>query len=125
MTEQYGRSTINAAPYTPIALTTPNAVPVDTVLGNLTRDGQMMNVLFFGGGSDPAALAVNNYISFGIAAFTREAGIVSDNGPTIAVNVNGAAVAYALVGVGDDVVLRITGPAFPYNHNVGYLCLSC
>lgn len=121
MTEQYAQESINRVDTSPFALQTPDATPVDLILGSLTEDGTSLTVVVYGGGSDPAAVSVNNYSTASFTTFTRAAGVVSAGTPSIALPTTGVGPALAMVGVGINAVLRITGPAFPYNHRFDVL----
>ena len=118
MTEQYAFDAINMRGIQPINRTTPDATPLLVLLDSLTGDGQSLTVFINGGGSDPAAPDVNNYVVTAQTTFTRDAGVVSIGTPSISVTVAGAAVAFAFTFAGDLCQLSITGPAFPYNHRL-------
>lgn len=124
MTEQYNQGAINQVGTTPIAELTLDATPVDNILGSLTEDGQSLTILFYGGGSDPADVSTNNYTVVGFTTFTRDGGVVSIGTPTIALSATGVGPTYTFVATGDDCILRITGPAFPYNHRADVLRFS-
>ena len=118
MTEQYGQDGINLQYATPIAISTPDATPVDVYLGAMSVDGQSLTFDIYGGGSDPDDVATNNYVVQMRANFTRAAGTVAPGAANIVIDTAGAGPAFTFVAVGDECFLRITGPASVYSHRL-------
>lgn len=127
MTLQYDQSNINLRDAAPINVTTPDGVFVDVLLDTLTADGQMLEVDFFGTGSDPAALTLNNYAVVSmVAIFTREAGVGAV--PTLSIALATAGVFPVFTFIANDLpapdnltqcILRITpGGLTPYNNRL-------
>lgn len=130
MTAQYEQNGINTQPYTPLVVTTQDAVAILVTLGTIT-DGQSLAVNLFGGGSTPVSPAnaggvvANNYsITTADAIFTREAGVGVLAGSVVILNVTGtsAVVIFELDDSATETTcqLEITGLAVPYNHNLRY-----
>ncbi len=127
MTLQYDQSNINLRDAAPISVTTPDGAVVDVLLDTLTADGQMLEVDFFGTGSDPAALAANNYaVGTMVAIFTREAGAGAV--PTVGITLFSFGVFPVFTFIANDLpapdnltqcILRITpGGLTPYNNRL-------
>jgi hypothetical protein len=125
MTDSYNQQNINLGESRPVVVTTPDATAVLVTLGVIT-DGQSLNVVMDGGGSAPGALAANQYtIDIGASAtFVREAGAGAVSaGPLALIQAGGPVLlAFALVDTATETTcqLSITGPAFPYAHNLRF-----
>ena len=120
MTAQYEQDNINLRDGVLFTGQTPDAVTsFITLMGTLTVDGQGIIVEAFGGGTDPADPVTNNYSLGGGAGIAfRAGGVVTGGSEAFLPTVTGAGVAIGLTIVGNDVFLRVAGPAFPYDHRL-------
>lgn len=125
MTLQYDQPNINLRDTAPIAVTTPDATPVVIPVGIIT-DGQNLSISLIGGGSAPGVAVANNYVvDPGGATFVREAGV---GFASVVIGLTQAGGPVAIGFATDDVTVPgeticsivITGPAFPYAHNLRY-----
>lgn len=122
MTEQYAQQQINVMGWIPVFVTTPDANPLDVVLGSLTVDGSSMVLHPHGGGSLPSDVNGQNYNIVGFAFAGRAGGVVTIRDSLNVGGFAGVPPAITVVAVGDNVVLRITtGNPLPYNHRLKFL----
>jgi len=124
MTDSYNQDNINLRDGSPVTVQTTGIAPVLILLDALTGDGQTLTVRLWGGGSDPAAVSVNNYVvdTGAVVVFTRDGGAGAMSTGPVALIPFGAfpllAFAFADVAGQTRCQLSITAPAGLYNHHL-------
>ena len=120
MTLQYDQEALNLQEATPISLTTPDATSVDVILGRLPLANSSATAFITGGGSDPADVSTNNYTVTLQTTFSNFGGVINIGTPVITIVPTGVAPAFAFIAdaIEDRMILRITGPVFPYTHRL-------
>lgn len=119
MTSQYEQPSINQQGLQVVNLNTESLDPVTINLTNLNVDGTGFAMQFFGGGLNPNNAAADSYTVRGSQIIVREGGAILLAVGNPIVTGGAGAPTIAVVGIGDNVVLRLTpGTASLYLHRI-------